>query len=93
MGVLELWYLHAYPGREHPIKADPKSKAVFRKTLAKAMHIDNRALMPKVADRKSNGSWTFRDDPPVLTRVDKQPNRKSSTHSTATHLRYPVSAA
>jgi uncharacterized protein (DUF2252 family) len=77
MGVLDIWYLHAYPGRENPIvKADPKSKAVFRKTLAGAMHTDNRALMPKVADRRSNGSWTFRDDPPVLTRVDKATRRK-----------------
>ena len=77
MGVLDIWYLHAYPGRENPIvKADPKSKAVFRKTLAKAMHTDNRALMPKVADRKSNGKWTFRDDPPVLTRVDEATKRK-----------------
>ena len=94
MGALDIWYLHAYPGRENPIaKADPKSKAVFRKTLAKAMHTDNRALMPKVADRKSNGSWTFRDDPPVLTRVDKATNKKSSMHSTVTHSRYPVSVA
>src|SRR5580692_7499196 len=32
MGVLDVWYLHAYPGRDNPIvKADPKSKAVFRK--------------------------------------------------------------
>jgi uncharacterized protein (DUF2252 family) len=77
MGVLDIWSLHAYPGRENPIaKADPKSKAVFRRTLAKAMHTDNRALMPKVADRKSNGSWTFRDDPPVLTRVDKATKQK-----------------
>src|SRR5580692_7387580 len=77
MGVLDIWYLHAYPGKENPIvKADPKSKAVFRKTLAKAMHTDNRALMPKVADRKGNGKWTFRDDPPVLTRVDKATKRK-----------------
>jgi uncharacterized protein (DUF2252 family) len=77
MGVLDTWYLHAYPGKENPIvKADPKSKAVFRKTLAKAMHTDNRALMPKVADRKGNGKWTFRDDPPVLTRVDKATRQK-----------------
>jgi uncharacterized protein (DUF2252 family) len=77
MGVMDIWYLHAYPGRENPIaKADPKSKAVFRKTLAKAMHTDNRALMPKLADRKSNGSWAFRDDPPVLTRADKSTKQK-----------------
>ena len=37
MGVLDVWYLHAYPGRLNPIiKVDPKSRAVFEKTLAKA---------------------------------------------------------
>src|SRR5215472_702387 len=47
MGVLEIWYLHAYPGRQNPIgKMDPKSKAVFAKTLAKAMRTDNRTLLP-----------------------------------------------
>ncbi len=77
MGVLDIWYLHTYPGRENPIaKADAKSKAVFRKTLAKAMQTDNRALLPKVADRDSNGSWAFRNDPPVLTRVDKATKKK-----------------
>jgi uncharacterized protein (DUF2252 family) len=53
------------------VKADAKSKAVFAKTLAKAMSTDNRGLIPKVADRSSDGSWAFRDDPPVLTRIDK----------------------
>lgn len=29
-GVLETWYLHAYPGRENPLaKVDPKSRAVM----------------------------------------------------------------
>lgn len=77
MGVLDIWYLHAYPGRENPIaKADPKSKAVIRKTLAKALHTDNRTLLPKVADREAEGLWTFRDTPPVLTRVDKTTRQK-----------------
>ena len=72
MGVLDVWYLHAYPGRENPlVKADPKTKAVARKTLAKALHADNRDLLPKVADREADGLWTFRDSPPILTRVDK----------------------
>ncbi len=70
MGVLDVWYLHAYPGRSHPlINPDPKSRAVTKKTLAKAMRTDNRTLLPKVADRGGNGVWRFRDDPPVLTRV------------------------
>ena len=70
MGVLDVWYLHAYPGRDNPIaKVDPKSQAVFAKTVAKALHTDNRTLMPKVADQHGNGKWTFRNDPPILTTV------------------------
>lgn len=71
MGVLETWYLHAYPGRENPItKPDPKSRAVIEKVLAKAQRTDNRNLLPKVAERDATGSWRFRDDPPILTRVN-----------------------
>lgn len=77
LGVLDIWYLHAYPGRENPlVKVDPKSKAVFDKVLAKAQQTDNRKLLPKVADRDRHGSWSFRDDPPVLTRVDKSTKKK-----------------
>src|SRR6201996_5602819 len=76
MGVLDVWYLHAYPGRANPlVKADAKSKAVVSKTLSKALHTDNRTLLPKVADRVK-GSWIFRDSPPVLTRIDKTTKRK-----------------
>jgi uncharacterized protein (DUF2252 family) len=70
MGLLEIWYLHAYPGRLNPlVKIDPKSNAVFKKVLAKALATDNKALLPKVAERRNDGSWVFRDDPPILTRV------------------------
>jgi uncharacterized protein (DUF2252 family) len=77
MGVLDIWYLHAYPGRDNPlVKMDAKSKAIFSKVLDKAQQADNRRLLPKVADHERNGSWSFRDDPPVLTRVDKATKRK-----------------
>jgi uncharacterized protein (DUF2252 family) len=77
MGVLDVWYLHAYPGRDNPlVKVDAKSKAVFSKTVAKALSTDNRALLPKVADSAGNGKWTFRDDPPVLTTISKQTKAK-----------------
>jgi uncharacterized protein (DUF2252 family) len=70
MGVLDVWYLHYYPGRTNPLtKMNPKVEAVFSKTLAKAMHTDNRALLPKVAERTGNGGWRFKEDPPVLTSV------------------------
>lgn len=76
MGVLDVWYLHAYPGRDDPlvrdnpsVKVDPKSRAVFEKTLAKALKTDNHTLLPKVANHQSDGSWSFREDPPILTKV------------------------
>jgi len=71
MGVLDVWYRHAYPGRDNPlVKVDAKSKAVFLKTVAKALRTDNRALLPKVADRSGSGQWTFRNDPPILTTIN-----------------------
>jgi uncharacterized protein (DUF2252 family) len=77
MGFLDIWYLHAYPGRDNPlVKLDPKSKAVVRKTLSRALHTDNRTLLPKVTDHDGNGSWTFRNLPPVLTQIDKATKRK-----------------
>jgi len=70
LGVLETWYLHAYPGRENPVhQIDSKSKAVVTKAVAKAAQQTNAALLGKVAEKQSNGSWRFRNDPPVLTRV------------------------
>ncbi|MGB8888628.1 MAG: DUF2252 domain-containing protein [Candidatus Korobacteraceae bacterium] len=77
MGVLEIWYLHAYPGRDNPIaKPDPKSRAVISKVLAKAMRTDNRSLLPKVAELNGSRTWQFRDDPPVLTRVSPATKKK-----------------
>jgi uncharacterized protein (DUF2252 family) len=77
MGVLDVWYLHAYPGRENPIgKIDPKSKAIFAKTLAKSLRTDNRTLLPKVADNLGHGKWIFRNDPPVLTSLPNATKQK-----------------
>ena len=77
MGVLDIWYLHAYPGRDNPlVNPDPKSKAVVRKTVSKALHTDNRALLSKVCDRAGDDAWTFRDAPPVLSPVDEATKQK-----------------
>jgi uncharacterized protein (DUF2252 family) len=71
MGVLETWYLHAYPGRSNPlVQVDAKSKAVITKVVAKAAQQTNIALLHKVAAKEKNGSWHFIEDPPILTRVD-----------------------
>jgi uncharacterized protein (DUF2252 family) len=71
MGILDIWYLHAYPGRDNPIgKIDAKSQAVIRKAVAKASTQTNLALLNKVAEKLPRVGWRFREDPPVLTRVD-----------------------
>jgi uncharacterized protein (DUF2252 family) len=68
MGVLDVWYLHYYPGTANPLaKMNPEIKTVFAETLAKAMHSDNRALLSKVAERSAGGRWGFKREPPVLT--------------------------
>ena len=70
MGVLDVWYLHYYPGQTNPLtKMTPKIEAVFAETVERAMHTDNRALLPKVAERTARGRWKFKEDPPVLTRA------------------------
>src|SRR5271155_79909 len=70
MGVLDVWYLHAYPGREQTLfKMDAKSNAIFRKTASKALTETNDALLAKLAQREVSGGWRFRESPPILTRV------------------------
>jgi uncharacterized protein (DUF2252 family) len=73
MGVLDIWYLHAYPGRENPlVHADDKARAVFTKAAAKAMRETNLRLLQKSAAQSANGTWSLREDPPILTRVSEK---------------------
>jgi uncharacterized protein (DUF2252 family) len=77
MGVLDIWYLHAYPGRGNPLeKADAKSRAVTEKAVKKAMKQTNATLLAKTAERGVNGGWRLREDPPVLTTVDNNTREK-----------------
>jgi uncharacterized protein (DUF2252 family) len=76
MGILETWYLHAYPGRENPlIQMDAKSKAVAGKAVAKAAQQTNITLLNRVAEKQPDGNWRIREDPPVLTRVDARTHK------------------
>jgi uncharacterized protein (DUF2252 family) len=70
MGTLDIWYLHAYPGRDNILRKVPaKSQAIGRKVMDKAFRADNHTLLRKIADKDSKGQWRFREDPPILTRV------------------------
>ncbi|MFZ1135784.1 MAG: DUF2252 domain-containing protein [Candidatus Korobacteraceae bacterium] len=71
MGVLDIWYLHAYPDRENPlVKMDAKSKAVIGKCVAKARQTTNATLLTKISERGVAGGWRLAEDPPVLTHLD-----------------------
>jgi uncharacterized protein (DUF2252 family) len=77
MGVLDTWYLHAYPDRENPlVEMDPKSAAMFKKSVAKAKQQTNWTLLAKTANRSVDGAWRLKEDPPVLTRVDASTREK-----------------
>jgi uncharacterized protein (DUF2252 family) len=71
LGVLDTWYIHAYPGREGPLEQmNAKTSAVVVKAMKKASMQTNVTLLGKVAEKQKNGEWRFREDPPILTRVD-----------------------
>jgi uncharacterized protein (DUF2252 family) len=71
MGVLDVWSLFAHAERRPTAVTVPNSAwAIVEKTAAKAKRTTNATLLPKVAHRAQNGAWQFRDDPPILTRVD-----------------------
>ena len=70
MGTLDVWYLHAYPGKASVLrKAPAKAQAVGQKVMAKALRSDNHSLLRKIADKDANGHWQLREDPPILTRI------------------------
>jgi uncharacterized protein (DUF2252 family) len=71
MGILEVWSLSASPERDQEVvKVPRKPWALIQKVAAKARATTNKTLLPKVAQRHSDGGWRFADDPPVLTRAD-----------------------
>jgi uncharacterized protein (DUF2252 family) len=77
MGVLDIWYLHAYPGRQNPlVKPDPKSRAVFKKAVSIAMSQTNTTLLAKSAERAVDGAWHLVHTPPTLTPISDETREK-----------------
>jgi uncharacterized protein (DUF2252 family) len=71
LGTFDTWHLHAFPGRTNVLRKVPaKAQAVIEKVLAKALQSDHQGLLPKVAVKDAAGHWRFREDPPILTRVN-----------------------
>jgi uncharacterized protein (DUF2252 family) len=71
IGTFDTWHLHAFPGRANVLRKVPvKAQAVIEKVIAKALQSDHLGLLPKVAVKDAAGHWRFREDPPILTRVN-----------------------
>jgi uncharacterized protein (DUF2252 family) len=77
MGVLDVWYLHAYPGRANPLrKMNPTMAGVLEKTVQNALQQTNATLLKKTAQREVDGGWRLKHDPPILTPVDDTTREK-----------------
>jgi uncharacterized protein (DUF2252 family) len=77
MGVLDIWYAHAYPDEKNPLlKRGPKAQAILDKSVAKAKTQTNATLLTKTAERSPDGGWRMREEPPILTRVDDETHQK-----------------
>jgi uncharacterized protein (DUF2252 family) len=73
MGVLNVWYLHAFPGQDNPlIQSSAKARSIFDRSISKAREETNARLLQKSAQKSSDGTWRFHEDPPILTRVNRE---------------------
>ncbi|TXN65455.1 DUF2252 domain-containing protein, partial [Methylobacterium sp. WL30] len=52
------------------VRIDEASQAVVRKAVEKARKKNNQSLLARVGERRVDGGWRFREDAPILTRVD-----------------------
>jgi uncharacterized protein (DUF2252 family) len=72
VGPIEVWHRAAraddlgFKG----IATDAESDAVIRKAVEKARRRNNRSLLAQVGERRVDGGWRFREDPPILTAID-----------------------
>ncbi|MGD0445688.1 MAG: DUF2252 domain-containing protein [Edaphobacter sp.] len=80
MGTLDIWYLHATPGRSNVLRKVPvKAAAIINKACAKALQSDNVTLLGKIAGKDADGHWKFHEDPPILTFVSPAIKKKLIT--------------
>ena len=73
-GPLDVWHQSARADQLDfsGIRIDAQSQAVVRKAVDKARRRNNRSLLDRVGERRVDGGWRFREDAPILTRVDDE---------------------
>lgn len=52
------------------VTIDAASRAIVARAVEKARRRHNRSLLDQIGERRVDGGWRFREDPPILTRVD-----------------------
>ncbi|WP_336487774.1 DUF2252 domain-containing protein [Methylobacterium nigriterrae] len=52
------------------IAIDEASRALVDKAVEKARKRNNKSLLEQVGERRVDGGWRFREEPPILMRVD-----------------------
>ncbi|GJD35062.1 DUF2252 domain-containing protein [Methylobacterium aerolatum] len=72
-GSLDVWQRAsraddlAFAGAE----IDERSRAVVDKAVEKARKKNNQSLLDRVGERRTDGGWRFKEEPPILVRVDE----------------------
>ena len=51
---------------------DDDSQAIVDKAIEKARRRNNRGLLEQIVERQVHGGWRFKEEPPILTRVDEE---------------------
>nr|WP_244477942.1 MULTISPECIES: DUF2252 domain-containing protein [unclassified Methylobacterium] len=73
-GSLDVWQRAARADQLEfsGIEIDAQSQTVVRKAVEKARRKNNKSLLDRVGERRTDGSWRFSEEPPILMRVDEE---------------------
>lgn len=71
VSAYDLWQIRAYDALhiDTPTHLNAADKATIEKTVESAMKRSHATMLEKVAERSGN-SWRFKEDPPILTKID-----------------------
>lgn len=71
-GPIEVWHRAARADelKFRGIEIDAESRSVVTRAIQKARHRNNRSLLLQVGERRVDGGWRLRADPPILAPVD-----------------------
>ena len=77
-GAVDTWYLTANADalRMTGIHIGGRARAALREVAGKARKRNNATLLAKIGERRVDGGWRLKMDPPILTRVGETARQK-----------------